>query len=785
MGVSGRKCVKGRVGPLAIAVAMASGGLQAQESSDRIEEVVVSGQKIERSLQDTAASVVVYDEFTIVEQNFVNLTDVLTQTANVSTIGGGGGFSIRGLANGGASPGDQTSDVSAVYLDGAFVPNLLYFGEGLNLWDIAGVEVFRGPQSTIQGRNALAGAVVATTVDPNHDEIDGRAQLSYGDYNTIRTSGAVSLPLIEGQAGLRLSYDRNRSDGFTRNPTLGGRDDIDQRDATTYRAKLLLAPEAIPQLEVRLMGTIIDNDTGEDRVELGRWFAGGDRISNQNVVDETKIEAAQYSGVIDYDFENGFIFTSATSYVDADQDRFFDPTNDARGANTPGTTASFQETFSQEFRLTYQGERLTGLLGLYAFDSSTEFSNVGAAGTTIELAPVFPPPPILASVIFQTPMPDAAQITQAEALTGQILQLVPEIDIAATSEQSDEIRNYAIFGEATYDLTDRWRLTLGARYDIEEIEQTVFDSLAATAPPSGVAQIDQIVSLLAAQVTTSIDLDADNDFSAFLPKAVLEYAFTDDLSTSFSVQRAYRAGGLSFNFFRAALPLPDGGDPNDQAVLEAAGIVNSFDPEFTWTYELALRSQWLDRRLTVNANAFYIDYEDQQINLQLSNNPLDRLTENVGTSRQYGFEIESSASLSESLDLFANLGFVDTEFTSSAISVAQIDLDGLEFANAPPWTFGIGGRYTHSSGFYVNVRTNYRDEAFAFIQNFPDAKNDSVFLVDTLVGYQHPRFTAEVFANNLFDEEYVSGAAQPAAFDLAVARVGPPRLVGVRVVAEF
>ncbi|MEM1261765.1 MAG: TonB-dependent receptor [Pseudomonadota bacterium] len=748
----------------------------------QLDEIVVTGQKVDRTLQETTASVAVFTELKIVEQNFTSIYDALNQTANVAGLFGDRGFSIRGLANSGASPGDQTSDVSAVYLDGAFVPNSLYFGDGLNLWDIGAVEIFRGPQSTIQGRNALAGAIVARTVDPNLEEIDGRVMASLGDYNTWRAAGAMSLPIIEDQVGLRLSVDRTESDGFTDNPFLNS-DNIDARENTTIRGKLLIAPNAIEDLEIRLMGTVIDSDIGEDRVILQRFT--GARESEQNTIDRDLIEAQQFSAVVDYTLSDNVTFTSVTSFIESERAFQFDPTNDSGGPDNPGISLTDQDTFSQEFRLTFNAERWTGLLGLYAFDSSTEFENEGAAGATIESDPVFPPPPLLATILFNTTTPTPDQIAQAAFLRQQIVTLVPEFPLFSSSATTDEIRNYAVFGEATYDFNERWSLTVGARYDQEQIDQTVFDTLTVPVITTGDPVVDPILAFLSAQFTSEVDLVADNDFDAFLPKVVLNYRWNDDVSTAFSVQRAYRAGGLSFNFFRAQLPIPGGGDPTDQAVLEQAGIVNSFEPEFTWNYEFAFRSQWLDRRLTLNANAFLIDYEDQQINLQLSNNPLDRITENVGASRLFGFEVEATANINEHLEVFANVGFTDTEFTESAISIDEIDLNGNEFAAAPPWTAGFGGRYTTDAGFFVNLRARYADEAFTFVQNTPNVTNDAYVVVDTLIGYEHDSFTVEVFANNLLDENYITQNTFENARDIAVGRVGAPRMVGVRFYADF
>ncbi|MEM9877671.1 MAG: TonB-dependent receptor plug domain-containing protein, partial [Pseudomonadota bacterium] len=128
------------------------------------ELIIVKGEKFERTLQETVTSVAVYNEKVIDNQNFVDLFDLINQTANVAGLGNDAGFTIRGLRNTGAAAAN-ISDTATVYLDGVFIPSRVFATSPLNLWDVQSVEIFRGPQSTIQGRNALIGAVVARSVD--------------------------------------------------------------------------------------------------------------------------------------------------------------------------------------------------------------------------------------------------------------------------------------------------------------------------------------------------------------------------------------------------------------------------------------------------------------------------------------------------------------------------------------------------------------------------------------------------------------------------------------------
>ena len=760
---------------IAIAAALASSAHGAQ-SPLQIEEVIVRGEKIERSLQDTSASVAVYSEAMIVEQNFVDLYDAINQTPNVVGLFADGGFTIRGMRNVGASPGDQTSDVSTVYLDGVFIPSRLYSFSGLNLWDVDSVEIFRGPQSTLQGRNALAGAIVSRTVDPG-DDFEGRIQLRAAEHGSLRTSAAASIPLVPNQASLRLAADRIEADGFTDNVFLAT-DDGDRSENTTLRAKLLVTPEAVPELEARLNITYIDTEQGENRFEEALFPA---RISHQNIEDRQAQEAYLGSLEVIYGLTDRLSVTSVTSAQKTETTRLFDTSNDEFGGSLPGFTDSQDDLLSQELRLSYEGDRWTGLLGAYYFESESRFDNETFFNVDAELA--FPDPGTLAALVFMTPAPDPAQIAQATALRSQIVGLTTTFDVAFQRAGDDEITNYALFGELSYDLTDRLTLTVGARLDREEIGQTAYDAtIVPPLPQSGEPTVDAVVAGVAAQFNNVVDLVANNDFEAFLPKAVMRYQWSDDLSASLSVQRAYRAGGLSFNVFRAALPGNTG--LSGQAALQVAGVINDFDPEYTWNYELALRSQWFDRRLTLNGNVFLIDYEDQQINVQLSANPLDTLTDNVGEARLYGFELEANALLTERLSVFANVGYTDTEFTEADNTVGEMDLDGLEFSQAPPWTAGLGARYVHPSGLFGNVRARYTDASFSNVNNDPTGENDEFFIVNLIAGYEAGRYTVEVFANNVFDEDYLTfNPADPNSG--AISFAGDPRMVGARVVLDF
>ena len=626
----------------------------------------------------------------------------------------------------------------------------------------------------MQGRNALAGAIIMHTIDPSF-EYTGKAQVSYAEFDTFRVSAALGGPLIEDQLAFRIAGDYSRSDGFIDNPNLGT-DESDEDENTTARAKLLFTPRGLPGFTATASYSFLNTAEGEGRIN----------VTFEDVQTELTSESHIVSLELNQELNERWDITAISAFIDTG---FVNLRDVDRGNNplTAGLATDFEsadEIFSQELRLGYNGERLQAYIGGYFFDSKNELQTITTTVVPTNLA--FPRPGVLADLIFgdgasQVP----ALVAQAEAIRSGIVTERPSFLVDFDRDGTRDIRNYAVFGEATFDVTDKFSVTFGARYDNEEVDQNLFDSTQVRPiQPIGDPTLDAVIAAASAQFSNDVTVIGDNSFSAFLPKGVITYDWTDNFSTSFSVQRAYRAGGVSINAFRSARA-PAG---SDQAALEALGAVNSFDPEFTMNYELALRSQWFDNRLTVNANAFHIRYTDQQINIALSNEPLDTITDNVGESRLFGFEVETFAEPVDGLELTANFGFTDTEFTDGGDTLFG-DLTGNEFSFAPQWTLGLSARYTHLTGFFGNVLFRAQDDAFAQADNNPTSVNDAFSTVDLIAGYEADKFRIEIFASNVFDEEYFTfnpiDDELTDTTDGAFAAAGDPRVIGGRIVANF
>ena len=269
--------------------------------------------------------------------------------------------------------------------------------------------------------------------------------------------------------------------------------------------------------------------------------------------------------------------------------------------------------------------------------------------------------------------------------------------------------------------------------------------------------LNQVVDLFVAQAGASAPTDS-RDFEAFLPKLGLTYNWTDDLSTSAIVQRGYRSGGSTVNIARST--------------------VVPYDPEYTWNYELSLRSLWLDGDLSVNANAYYIDWTDQQVWVNLGLNDFDTQTENAGSSHLYGFELEVAHRVSRGFDWYASLGHTKTEFDDFVIvnGSSTDDLSGSEFSYAPAWTLAAGANWRWDIGVFANLNGSYRDEQYT-LTGVSQAGSEVAArtLVNGSVGYEQDSWAVSLFVNNIFDEDYL----QYRRSNVPYAILGQPRVVGI------
>lgn len=746
--------------------ALVTGALgHAQTATDsgalELEEVIVTGEKIDRSLQETTTSVAVTTASQIEQQNILRLQDIYDRTANVSETYGSAGFTIRGIANNGVS-GAGSAPLATVYLDGAALPTSLLYGAPTDMWDIAQVEILRGPQSTLQGLNTLAGAVVIRSADPG-DEWNGRARAYGTDEDEFIYSLAAGGPVTD-DVGVRLAAEYRDSEGFIRNITRG--EPENPLESTNVRGILTWQPAVLPELQARLSVTHFEREGGYSFMytdtKVPDFFDRRTNPSDFPNTGDVDIDIANLE--LGYELSDAVRLSSTTSFNTATEHTSYDGDYTAASIGF-GTQDRDYDTWSQELRLTYDAERLSGLLGAYYYQRDQVFTNAS-------LTNVATPVDVIAGLLQANGL-DAATAGLIAGLYGTAL---PAIPVDYTSRGDSNVETVALFGDGRWNITDRVALLAGFRYDreVNTTQSTSTSEFAGTYPDPNdfgapgdplwfaIAGINQAVEGFVAQAAATTPASR-RDFDAFLPKLGVSYEITPDVTTAFVVQRGYRSGGSGENIARA--------------------IVVPYDPEYSWNYELSLRSQWLDRQLTLNANAFYVDWSDQQVSVSFGLNTFDYHTVNAGRSHLYGFEVELAHRLTRAVDWYASIGNVRTRFDDFDVVLGSFDdLAGREFAYAPEWTFGAGVNLRWRHGIAANVNANYRSEVFTDVSTRQDQYHvGSRTVVNARVGRDGDHWGVHLVANNLFDEGYI----QYDAIGLGMAVLGPPRVFGVMLEAKF
>lgn len=710
-------------------------------------DIVVTAQRRSESLQDVPISITALSGETLAKAGIQDTESLATLTPGLlvqrSVVGK---ISIRGVGNENYTiSGDPGV---AVHSDGVYVARA---AAGLfDLFDIERVEVLRGPQGTLYGRNATGGVI---NVIPNRptDKFEARIGGEYGNYNAFRLDGMVNVPLGEG-LGLRIAALRNSRDGFTVNANSGARSrglgQLDSKNVWAVRGQL--GYDGPSPFSARLsIEYLNDNSNLPAYKYLNRPtalptadFGGGAnaflpanlRVVNQgfelaipgttrgvgtdaDVFGSTQFGAALHLG---YDFGNANL-TSITGY----RRTKFNWLNDGDGSDVFYVNYIQQddtEQFSQEVQLTGGSKQLEWLLGGYYFRET--------GSSFIALPFTF----------------------------GANLPFYIRIDGTAKTDA------LAGFGELRWIPTDRLKVTVGARYSHEK-RNAAYRYEINFGPP-----------------VTVVNQNLNATFNAFTPRLVVNYEATDDLNVYASATRGFKSGG--FNLL---------------------AIQPGFAPEKVWTYEAGIKSQFADRRITLNANVFYAKYSDIQVG-QIVN--LSSVLTNAAKATLKGFEVEMSARPTDAFDLGATVAYLDARYDNfctgdptrptAPVSVGctaanPIQLGGNRFPRAPEWTLTGTAAYTipvAEGGLTLRGDIRYQSKTFFTQFNRPLISQDGYTLVNARLTWTsgNGRYSFGGFVNNLFDKVYFSEVLESGAFNpqlVAQAYVGAPRTLGINGSVRF
>ena len=691
---------------------------QTPTTGDRpiLEELIVTAQKREQNLQDVPVGVSLLSGAAMAEAQLKNAAELATliPTLNVQASSGPStsSFNIRGIGTQTFSPGvdPSVSTMLDVFVMGR---SGMAF---LDLVDVERVEVLRGPQGTLYGKNASGGVVHIITMDPT-PEFGGTAAATAIEDGEYRVDGSVAGPITD-TLGYRLTGFGVDDDGYSKNYYNDQK--VNDNEAFNVRGKLLW--EANDDLEFMLASDYSKSDCDCTALSVRDILPGPDQQrllqeqlpvvpskDNQDVNNDqdtfTHIRSSGVSLTANWDVE-GYVLTSITAYRDWQSESIVDlddsPENPL-ALSFPSPPKTDQNQFSQELRLASPPTDWGSyVIGAFYFDQDVDTSNTTTAG-------------VLAAIGLPVP---------------------PTTRESKTTVNS---KNSALFGEVNFNLWHDWQLILGGRYTYDDLSyhtQADFTDGIVFPPPG-----------------ESSDSLNESDFS---PKVSLQWDVSDYAMTYASYVRGYKG-------------------PAFDTALIAGG--SSVDPETSDSYEIGLKSRWLDNRLFLNIAAFYSEYHDFQAETSLDVGPLGTIiVTNVGAVSTQGVEMEFIAQPMDNWTVTGGLVYTDAqidEYPNGNCSGGQKargecpnnfqDLAGGQLPYTPEWKLNLSTDYTialQEMPFDVILGANVRsqDDVLYELSQDPYTEQDAYTIVDiraVLAGKNHG-YRVTAFVKNLMDTNYAS-----------------------------
>ena len=701
-----------------IAILMVSPAALAQEDGMVLEEIIVTAQRREQSLQEVPVAVTAFTGEALELANVTEAAQYLNLTPNVSytedgQVGSRGiSIAMRGVSN---INTDESSFIQSigVYLDEFSVASV---GQGTvnpQLQDLERIEVLRGPQGTYFGRNAVGGALNLTTRKPQ-PEFDATASVGFrmfeGASEQADFSGMINMPVSENFMLRGVLYYED-SGGLVENIVPGGGDSgheyvmgrVSARwlldDATTVDFMLMLTDEQqghdenVPSgvWDTDSVATFffrrwdglqepVDPGTGfwpENRNETGRSAIGEKNDNTTNIAILKVSREMSDSATLNW----------ISGWIDTELDRVFD--NDLIPENVVFREQTREGTsFSTELRLDITSDTYDWTVGaMYARDEK-DMQNAVQLGTTtvvngVDHAAIGSLPPAFLPTVWGWP---------------------DGFFCLACADDGFELTSVAVFTDVTWHMTDRFDFTLGGRYTSDEVRNTYLPYGSSPAGPKLPRWPNDLVP--------TAEIGNEDTFTDLSPRMALSYDLTDQATVYATVSRGYKAGGFSLG--RGA---------------ENSAFSEVFDPEVLTNYELGVKSELFDGRARFNAAAFLLDWKDLQLETFFFLTPGDatsnvELTINVQKARATGLEAELAALVSENLTITAGMGVIDTEILSDDVARLSgnlfVNLKGEPLPRAPELTWSMAADYEFTLDRWdgwARLEWIYKDSQFSTIED--------------------------------------------------------------------
>ncbi len=745
--------------PMSVGVALAQNAGAVAQAPGGLEEVVVTARKREERMQDVPIAVSALSQ-TEVEHSFArDLKDIASMSPNLvidDTAQGPGGvaaITIRGI---GVADVEKSFDPAiGVVIDGVFIGSNT--GGILKSFDIASIEVLRGPQGTVFGRNTIGGVINVSRSKPT-GKLGGKVRVGYADYKTFDAEGIFNFAITDKLAAKLSAGTHNQRKGYYENVNTGS--DMGREDYKTFGVNLLFRPTDSLEVEYTYNNEATDQDTPPllNNGQPDQLFCsafGYCATSLHSTITGSRYKVASL-GLFPLNPTNAIFnatdpadlvskplaatFDAKTHILEAHWDMNKDYSFDAiyghwNSSETvltdwDGTPAMLYHTSrpgewkqdSLELRVANKGNGpFNWVAGLYFWDSNFDIrlrSYIGFAGPQI-------------------------------------------LDIAQFDHQT--AKSQAAFFEGDYKVASNWTVTVGGRYTKDKKTTAARGLVDTSVPPSG-------------GFPPGVGPDPGDSWSQFTPKMGLKYQINPTAMVYAAYSKGYRSGGFL------------------SRVSSYNEAITPYNQETVANYELGLKSEFLDSKLRMNFTVFQMDYQDKQEEIHLpdasSGTGQKTVVANASTATMSGAEFELEAQPVDGLNLRTNLAYLKTKYDKFNFfdGVSTVDYSYLKFRRAPEWTGNVDATYEWSVGanakMWSRVSYHYLGSYFTDFTNAPEVANDVQHLVDASVNLEFGETRLSLYGRNLTGADgYMIGYDVAGIWSYSAAR--PPRTWGAEVTYRF
>ena len=756
-----------------------------------LEEVIVTATRRAESLQTVPVTVSAMTGNELQSKGVFDTNDLMGQIPNLQINSPWGdsqpNFNLRGVGVGNEFNANIASPIG-VYFDEVYEG--FRAAHGAQIFDVERIEVVKGPQGTLYGRNTTGGAINIISRTPDLDGSNGFLTMGYGNYNRKRIQAAAETTLIDDKLGVRIAgtwvkgdgYIKNRNSDYGVSNTLVGDKDFASEDSRALRVTFRAMPTDNLNLTLKAY-------TGESKpigaapipVFVDNPLLPANGFNRDSALDDD--EAVSFRGGRFYNDTDGVAFTvnweindeltliSTSAYSKNKQDLSIDFGGSTQTTQTlaPGSDVadigyshyvSENEAINQDIRLNYQSGDLQLIVGAYyGWDEVDTDNRVTFSGYLDAGIP-------------------AGSFNPLGLYTG--LVPFPPSSFDALQAFVQERKSTAFYIEGTYDFTDKLSLTLGARYTEDESSLDDFYALYldSTDNPAAYAYSSEInpspaPGLFPFDPNTAYLPKLDDKEDNWTGRVIVDYAITSDVMIYASYSKGYRAG--AYNGLAIAGP--------EQIYIT--------DPEKLDAYEVGIKSRLLDDRLQLNGAVFYYDYTGQQLQESVGATTFLRNLD----STVLGLEAEITYQATDRLRLTSGFGFLDTEYDDGQV-LSGIDISGNEQPFAPDITFNLSADYllaeVADGEVTVSGDIQYKGEQWYDPFNSKQAAGpikdgiDSFWLSNIRVSYESDDLLAALYVKNITDKYYEVYGINTEGFASNNYLIrGEPRTYGVEVTFKF